>query len=74
MNGRRFLTASLIRLPKTFMLSILKQVRLNESFPTATEPTLVCTCSNNCFYLFMSEKKNQEFFFSQKLKQMLYYV
>lgn len=72
MNGRRFLTASLIRLPKTFMLSILKQVRLNESFPTATEPTLVCTCSNNFF--FYVREKNQEFFFSQKLKQMLYYV
>lgn len=45
MNGRRFFRARLSCFPNTETVSFLKEVRFNESFPTARSSTLACTCS-----------------------------
>lgn len=46
-NGRRLLRASLSLVPKIDMLSLLRCIRLSESFPTAMLSTLPCTYSGD---------------------------
>jgi len=43
-KGRRFLMRTLSLVLNTDAISLLKQVRFKESFPTATLSALACTC------------------------------
>lgn len=70
-NGKRLLRASLSRVPKIDMLSLLRCVRLSESFPTATLSTLPCTCTSKDYQIIADKKKNVLHFKLNYLRQKM---